>query len=176
LPMTAPSRPTDAAADEVGAWAQRYGSALRAYFLKRAPSADPDDLVQDVFLRLHSRSEREEVENPERYIFKIASSVLVDRYRHDLARGLGLHDGLGNEDALVDDLSPERTLIGRQEHARAIVALQGLPPRARAAFTLHRFEHMTYAAIAARMGISVNGVKHLIARALERLNQQVGQP
>jgi RNA polymerase sigma factor (sigma-70 family) len=177
LPMTAPSRPADPAADhEVGAWAQRYGSALRAYFLKRAPSADPDDLVQDVFLRLHSRSERDEVENPERYIFKIASSVLVDRYRHDLARGLGLHDGLDSEGALVDDLSPERTLIGRQEHARAIVALRNLPPRARAAFTLHRFEHMTYAAIAARMGISVNGVKHLIARALERLNEQVGQP
>jgi RNA polymerase sigma factor (sigma-70 family) len=177
--MTAPSPPTadpaDPAQQEVGAWAARYGSALRAYFVKRAPRADPDDLVQDVFLRLHSRSEREVVENPERYIFKIASSVLIDRHRHELARGLGLHDGLDGEGVLVDELSPERTLIGRQEHARAIQALSNLPPRARAAFALHRFEHMTYAAIAQRMGISINGVKHLIARALERLNEQVGQ-
>ena len=161
---------------DVGAWAARYGSALRAYFHKRAPSADADDLTQEVFLRLHSRSEHEAVDNPERYIFKIASSVLIDRYRHELARGLGLHDGLDTGLSLADDLSPERTLIGRQEHARAIAALQSLPPRARAAFTLHRFEHMTYAAIAARMGISINGVKHLIARALERLNEQVAKP
>lgn len=179
--MARPPRPAEAAGEppqpgDVAAWAARYGAALKAYFLKRAPRADPDDLVQDVFLRLHSRSETEAVENPERYIFKIASSVLIDRHRHDLARGLGLHDELEGQAALVDELSPERTLIGRQEHARAISALRALPPRARAAFTLHRFEHMTYAAIAARMGISINGVKHLIARALERLNAEVGQP
>jgi RNA polymerase sigma-70 factor (ECF subfamily) len=171
-----PARGERPATEEVAAWAARYGGALRAYFCKRAPLADPDDLVQEVFLRLHSRSEREAVDNPERYIFKIASSVLVDRHRHELARGLGLHDALDGDFQLADELSPERTLIGRQEHARAISALQALPPRARAAFTLHRFEHMTYAAIAQRMGISINGVKHLIARALERLNEQVGQP
>ena len=175
-----PTQPADRLADlpseEVGALAARYGGVLRAYFQKRAPSADADDLVQDVFLRLHSRSDEDAVENPERYIFKIASSVLIDRHRHELARGLGLHDVLDEDFGLVDELSPERTLIGRQEHARAIRALRELPPRARAAFTLHRFEHMTYAAIAQRMGISINGVKHLIARALERLNEQVGQP
>jgi len=177
--MTTPSDPARDGrpeSQEVAAWAARYGGALRAYFCKRAPSADPDDLVQEVFLRLHSRSERETVDNPERYIFKIASSVLVDRHRHELARGLGLHDALDADFQIADELSPERTLIGRQEHARAITALKALPPRARAAFTLHRFEHMTYAAIAQRMGISINGVKHLIARALERLNEQVGQP
>ena len=170
------SRAAEAPSGEVGALAARYGGVLRAYFQKRAPSADADDLVQDVFLRLHSRSEQESVDNPERYIFKIASSVLIDRHRHELARGLGLHDVLDEEFGLVDELSPERTLIGRQEHVRAIQALRELPPRARAAFTLHRFEHMTYAAIAQRMGISINGVKHLIARALERLNAEVGQP
>ena len=150
-----PSHPANRAAEppsgEVAALAARYGGVLRAYFQKRAPSADADDLVQDVFLRLHSRSERDAVDNPERYIFKIASSVLIDRHRHELARGLGLHDVLDEEFGLVDELSPERTLIGRQEHARAIEALRALPPRARAAFVLHRFEHMTYAAIAARM-------------------------
>lgn len=166
----------DPPAGEVGALAARYGGVLRAYFHKRAPLADADDLVQDVFLRLHSRAEEGAVDHPERYIFKIASSVLIDRHRHELARGLGLHDALDEDFSLVDELSPERTLIGRQEHARAIAALRALPPRARAAFTLHRFEHMTYAAIAQRMGISINGVKHLIARALERLTEQVGQP
>jgi len=175
--MTRPSDPAnEPPADSVAALAERYGGVLRAYFIKRAPAADPDDLVQEVFLRLHSRAEAEAVETPERYIFKVASSVLIDRHRHELARGLGLHDGIEGDFGLVDELSPERTLIGRQEHARAIAALRDLPPRAKAAFTLHRFEHMTYAAIAQRMGISVNGVKHLIARALERLNEQVGRP
>ena len=46
-----------------------------------------------------------------------------------------------------------------------IVAIRKLPPRARTAFVFHRFEDMTYAAIAVRMGVSLSAVRRLIGRA-----------
>ena len=50
-----------------------------------------------------------------------------------------------------------------------LTALQALPPRTAEAFLLHRFEEMTYAAIAAHMGVSVKAVEALIARAMKRV-------
>ncbi|AJA08545.1 hypothetical protein SKP52_08130 [Sphingopyxis fribergensis] len=48
-------------------------------------------------------------------------------------------------------------------------AIQKLPPRAREAFEYHRFENLTYQAIAQRMGISKEAVKELMHRALVRI-------
>ena len=53
------------------------------------------------------------------------------------------------------------------------MALAALPPKTREAFILHRYEEMTYAAIAARLQISVSGVEKLIIRALRQLRQAV---
>ena len=50
-----------------------------------------------------------------------------------------------------------------------LVAIRNLPPRTREAFALHRFEDMTYEAIARRLGISVSAIEQLISRASERL-------
>ena len=59
--------------------------------------------------------------------------------------------------------------------ARAIQAILNLPPRARAAFQFHRFENMTYGAIAKRMGISKESVKELMHRAIVRIAEQLEQ-
>jgi RNA polymerase sigma-70 factor (ECF subfamily) len=50
-----------------------------------------------------------------------------------------------------------------------LAALEQLPPRTRHAFVLHRFENMTYAEIALRMGVTRSGVEKLIMRALSQL-------
>src|SRR3546814_5029704 len=65
--------------------------------------------------------------------------------------------------------SPERIVIGQQEYRRVLEAIQNLPPRAREAFQYHRFENLTYQAIAQRMGISKEAVKGLMHRALVRI-------
>jgi RNA polymerase sigma-70 factor (ECF subfamily) len=52
-----------------------------------------------------------------------------------------------------------------------VAALDELPPRAAQAFFLHRFEEMTYTAIAARMNITNSSVERLIQRALKRLGK-----
>ena len=151
------------------AWFEEYGPALRAHFRKRGAGADADDLVQEVFLRLQIGAARSSIEKIERYIFRIANNVLISRYRHDLVEGRPYRDVLTEDNGALDSFSPERIFLGREYWAQFVACIGNLPPRAREAFLLHRFEEMTYAAIAQRMGVSVSAVEKLICRALQQL-------
>jgi RNA polymerase sigma factor (sigma-70 family) len=156
-------------AGDVGAWMAQYGGALRRFFRKRVGATDADDLVQEVFLHLQARAMGDEVENVERYLFRIANNVLVDRHRFEARRGFGKVDPLDAAFDIGDEVSPERVLMAKQTLGQLSIALRELPPRTRDAFIFHRFEEMTYPVIARRMGISVNGVEKLIKRALSQL-------
>jgi RNA polymerase sigma factor (sigma-70 family) len=165
--MAKPSDPSrahqpDSSEPEFRAWMGQYGPGLRRYFQRRTDPTEADDLVQEVFLAMHRRVERDPIDNVQGYLFRVAAGVLSKR------RG---RTGGGELAELeqADDLSPERRLIGRQALDHFIGSLQALPPRARQAFTLHRFEEMSYAAIAAHMGVSVSAVEQLISRASQRL-------
>lgn len=149
-------------------WAVRYGPALRRYFQKRVRASEADDLVQEVFLRMQTRSTAERIENIEGYLFRIAASVLIDRHR---SRDPGSLSGtLPVETAEPrEELSPERVLLGEEAMELIVAALEGLPPRTREAFILHRFEEMTYGAIARHMGVSTKTVEKLISRAIKKL-------
>jgi RNA polymerase sigma factor (sigma-70 family) len=157
------------ATPDLEAWLVQFGPGLRRYFTKRAGAADADDLVQEVFVRLHARAAGGQVDNVERYLFTVANHVLISRHRHDSARPWSRQSQLLDTMAPVEDVTPERVLIGRQEYQRMIEALRKLPPRAREAFIFHRFEEMSHPAIARRMGISVIAVRKLISRAMARI-------
>jgi RNA polymerase sigma factor (sigma-70 family) len=160
-------------ASDVAGWMDRYGPALRRHFHKKGAGEDADDLVQEVFLRLQASAERTAIDNVERYLFRIANNVLVSRHRRRAVRHRAALDLADEAQTFVDTLSPERVMMGRQALAQFVVGLQTLSPRAREAFLFHRFEEMTYPAIAREMGISVSAVEKLIIRALEHLGEAV---
>lgn len=156
---------------ELAMWVAAYGPGLRRFFRRRVNDADVDDLVQDVFVKLQAARTSTRIDNVERYLFAIARNVLVSRYRAQTVRSAALHDPYEETLESADQISPERIAIGREEYARVVQAILNLPPRARAAFQFHRFEHLTYQAIAQRMGISKESVKELMHRALVRITE-----
>ncbi|MDR3507314.1 MAG: sigma-70 family RNA polymerase sigma factor [Caulobacteraceae bacterium] len=155
---------------DIAAWMTLYGARLRRYFARRAAREDVDDLVQEVFLSLHQAHAPPPILDVERYLYTVARHALIDMRRNRAVRRWAQHDALDDVPEPSSDLSPERILVGRQDYARAIKAVRDLPPRARAAFQLHRFEELTYAAIAQRMGISRESVKELLHRAALRVH------
>jgi RNA polymerase sigma factor (sigma-70 family) len=157
------------ASGNLAPWVASHGARLRRYFARRAPADDVDDLVQDVFLRLQSARSRGPIRDMERYLFTVARHVLVNRERWLMVRCSALHDRLEDVPEPASDLSPERIVSARQDYARAMAVVRDLPPRARAAFQLHRFEELSYAAIAERMAISRDSVKELLHRAASRV-------
>jgi RNA polymerase sigma-70 factor (ECF subfamily) len=153
-------------AEDLQVWMAQYGPSLKRYFLRRVSAAEAEDLVQDVFLAMHARGSGAPIDNVQGYLFAIAANLLAKRQQR-LSYAL-------IEDAadITEGFSPERILISRQEAARAIVAIKNLPPRTREAFVLHRFEEMTYGAIARQLGISVSAVAKLVGRALARIAEE----
>ena len=158
---------------DLAAWMATYGPGLRRYFRRRADDADVDDLVQEVFLRLQSAQLSAPIDNVERYLFTAARNALISRHRRQKARASRLHDEFEDGLEIAEQRSPERIVIGQQEYRRVLEAIQNLPPRAREAFQYHRFENLTYQAIAQRMGISKEAVKELMHRALVRIVEEM---
>jgi RNA polymerase sigma-70 factor (ECF subfamily) len=178
--MAPPIRPEEASADRsrerTAAWMAQYGPALRRYFRRSVGAGEAEDLVQEVFLAMQVRGQHEDVENASGYLFRIAANLLAKRKQREPWHW-DRHAGLEGAYEPREEINPERTLIARQAAAEVLEALKSLPPRTAEAFLLHRFEEMTYAAIAAHMGVSVKAVEALMARAIKRVGAALeGRP
>ena len=113
-----------------------------------------------------------EIDNVEGYLFRVAANAVVRRHQRQ-TWDWAAHDGLDDLDDLGDEVSPERILMGKEALERVREAMRALPPRCSEAFFLHRFEEMTYSAIAVRMRITTKAVERLIQRALRRISLTV---
>lgn len=170
-----PTRATHGVSDEqqpfLEAVAARYRGALNRFFERRAPQlgSEKEDLTQEVFVRLASRRSGAPIEQIDGYIFQTASSVLTDRARRATVRKANMHTSYEERDHAVEDFSPERVLVAREQVEMVKTVLESLPDRVRAAFVLHRFEELGYAEIARRLGVSVSAVEKYISQALRAL-------
>jgi RNA polymerase sigma factor (sigma-70 family) len=149
----------------------RYRGALNRFFESRAPHLrnDAEDLTQEVLIRIAKRGEGEPIERINGYVFQTASSVLTDRARRRAVRGGDGHVGYDEDRHAIEDFSPERVLLAREQVAMVRTVLERLPERVRAAFVLHRFDELGYAEIAKRLGVSVSSIEKYISHAMKEL-------
>ena len=150
---------------------------LRAFVARRVPPDDVDDLLQDIFVRIHrglptvSRHERLHA-----WVYQLARNVVVDHYR---ARGHRLGAAL--------DQAPETMLAAWPEtdgeHAAAVreelavclqPLLEQLPADYRQAVALADLKGETQRAIAERLGLSLPGLKSRVQRGRARLRDLLG--
>lgn len=162
------SDPTDPSA----LWAD-FAPPLRAFLARRVPSGvDPDDLLQDVFLRVvkHLGSLRK-TDRPEAWLFQIARNALRDSLRARQRRD-------GRTDALQMDVPAETdTAAVRQSEAELAPCLTSmidrLPEPYRTAIELTSLRGLTQAGAAKHAGISISGMKSRVQRAREQLRQML---
>jgi RNA polymerase sigma factor (sigma-70 family) len=154
--------------------ARRYYGPLASFFRKRARNtAEVQDLVQQVFLRLAQHREIGQIRNAEGYIFQTASNTLKDHFRNGAVRERFLREKIEMADECRSDFSPERVLLGRESLALLTDALRELPERTRDVLMLRCFEGLKHAEIARLQGISVRTVEKHIERALAHLGKTV---
>lgn len=158
----------------LASWFNQWRTPIRCWLASRSsvPTADLDDLAQEVFLRLLRYSDDVVVENPQSYLFRIATNVANEwrersRYRHP-------HDESWLDDLQIDAGSePEntiaRTLIQKQVHA----AVAKLPPRQQEVLFLHVNEGLTYMQIAQQKQLTYRVVLRDLTRAYSRLRQEL---
>lgn len=154
----------------------RFRPVLVSFFRKRAHPADVEDLVQDVFLSMQARQAETPIDNVEGYLFAVAMSALGRKSRQDKPwQWRTPYEDEDDAGHFSEELSPERVLLGKERLAKAVRIMRDLPPRTQEVFLLHRFEEMTYPAIAATLGMSVSAVEKHIMIALKRLVADLGR-
>src|SRR3984893_12556424 len=88
--------------------ARRYYAPLASFFRKRTrDTAEVQDLVQQVFLRLAQYREVDKIRNPEGFIFQTASNTLKDHFRNTAVRNRFIKEQVEIGDPSGSDFSPE---------------------------------------------------------------------
>ena len=157
-------------------WEQVH-QGLRAFIAKRVSNeADTDDILQEVFLRVHRHEEQ--LQNPQRmvsWVFQITRNVIIDHYRAAGQREVpaGLETGIdkthdASSDAVVTEATYElsnclRPMINR------------LSLEYREAITLVELEGLTHQEAAKRLGLSIPGMKSRVQRGRKQLRDMLDQ-
>ncbi|MEM6568042.1 MAG: sigma-70 family RNA polymerase sigma factor [Planctomycetota bacterium] len=145
-----------------------------------------EDLTQDVLVRLLDADAARELRGEElwRYARTVARSVVVDaarRLRHAPRRSASIARADSTSAPSVASARAASgpgpgTLAGDQEeHARLLAAFDGLAPEHRRVIGLRRFEGLTAAEAAQRMGRSEAAVHSLFRRALAAWADAAGE-
>ena len=110
-----------------------------------------------------------------RIAINTAKNYLVSRGRRPANTDIDVEDAeqFANNDKLIDQESPESSMMTDELAAIIKNSLNALPEDLRTALTLREFEGMSYEDIAAVMGCPVGTVRSRIFRAREFLDERV---
>lgn len=152
---------------------------LRAFIARRVRSeVEVEDLLQEVFLRVHRHVES--LQQPDRvisWVFQITRNVIVDHYRSaeqrrewpagsatDIQEGLEVMPSKAEENDAKYELSHcLRPMIDR------------LSPTYREAIILIELDGLTHQEAAAKLGLSVPGMKSRVQRGRQRLRHMLDE-
>ena len=158
-------------------WSELHAR-LRAFVARRVPDhATVDDLAQEIMLRLYSQMGRlRQRDRLDAWAYQVARNAIADHWRHTAARReLPLDDPLSERISLL----PERESEDGPESLRAEIAhclapmVERLPEPYREAIRLTDLGADTQAAAAARLGLSVPGMKARVQRGRAQLREQL---
>ena len=144
---------------------RRYESRAYGFFLKRTGSPErARDLYQELFLRIHRARDRYD---PDRrfdpWFFQIAHRLLVD----DLRRVFRSREvPIGDWDPESAGAGVETSLANRQ---RVAALLEDLTPEERYVVLSAKVEGIGFPELAEQLGKSVDAVKKMASRAVQRL-------
>lgn len=154
---------------------QRRVYSLCQRFLQDRDEAD--SATQDVFLKAYQalkRSDQKELDDPARWVTRIAVNTCLDRLRSRKWQFWRRRPSSEDEQTILSmaaSTAPEaedRYFAG-QISERLALALEKLSPRQRAVFTLRHFEDLSLDEIGAILDLDVGTVKAHMFRAVNKL-------
>jgi RNA polymerase sigma factor (sigma-70 family) len=148
-------------------WRQRWNRSLFQFLSRRVrATVDIEDLAQETYLRLLRARDLSDVQNPQAYLLRVASHVVLEWRDHQPQP-----DSMVtlDEDLLVDEQAPEFELEASMSQRRLEQALASVSPTMRAVLLLRVRDGRSCKDIAQDLEITVRQVRRYLARGYERL-------
>jgi len=151
--------------DTTALW-ESFQQAVFRYVSARVPNrADAEDIVQDIFLKIHDR--QNEIRDSERvagWVFRIASNAVHDHYRARQPQ----------PDPPQAEPESEETSEAHQELAACVKPfVHMLEEPYREALLMTEFEGLSQVQAAQKAGISVSGMKSRVQRGRKLLRGEI---
>lgn len=127
---------------------------------------DAADIAQDVFMRVLTRRQPSQIEEPRAYLSSIARGLVVDHWRRRELEQIWLEIL-----AILPEPetpAPESRLIFLETLIEIDRVLDSLKPAVRTAFLLAQIDGLTCPQIAKHLGVSVATVERYIAKVLRQ--------
>jgi len=144
-----------------------HEAALMRYLRRAWSHADEiHDLRQEVYVRVYEAAERARPHSAKSFLFATARNLVADRIRRQRVVSI---ESVGDWEALnvpLDEISPERSLGGRQDLKRLADAFDILPDRCREVLWLRRVEELPQRDVAERLGIGEKTVEKQLAKGV----------
>lgn len=144
-------------------------SALRAWLRARFPSLlDPDDLVQESYVRLLRARGAGTIANTRAFLFTTARNVALDLVRRNRAVAF---EALVNAapSSVIDGGNDVAEHVSRAQEVEILhEAIRRLPDRCREVMTLQRIQGFSNRQIAERLGLSIHTVNAQMVIGLMR--------
>ena len=151
----------------VSALASQYaGTLYRVAYSVLRNSADAEDAVQEVFLRvLRHRETLHEVRDQRVWLIRIVWNIVLDRKRR--AKSRPETDDVAELARVLPakGMTAEERAAAAQHHAGVLKCVEKLPAKERQVLLLSAFEELTSVEIAAVLGVTESTVRSRLFRA-----------
>ncbi len=146
-------------------WNQ-FHERLRRFICSRISNEnDAEDILQEVFMRIHSNLERvREMDRLESWVYQIARNAIIDYYRSR------------RESVELTEVHPSPEASPEQDTAESIrpyirQLVQSLPEPYRDALIQTEFQGVSQVELAQRLGLSISAVKSRVQRARLKIKE-----
>ncbi len=164
--------------DALKAWFVREVLPLEAVliqYLSRGgrSKSDVEDLRQDLYMRVCLAAQQELPRATRPFVFKIARNLLIDRVRHEQVVPIDQAENLEDLNIAIDEPTPDRTVIARQELRRLQRILDKLPERFRNAIVMRKVEGLSVREISERTGAAEKTVEKHLTEGMRALAEEL---
>lgn len=154
---------------------EKYRAPLHRYLQRFVSKDDAGELVQEAYFRLMRHGNTVQMDALARsFLYQTATNLARDHLRRRKSRLADQHVSLEDEDVPASTIEPSDHLAGEQMLQAFEQALLRMPAETRQVFLLYRFRELSYAQIAAALGLSTRTVARRVSEAMDRLSDAVG--
>jgi len=131
----------------------------------RLDRTEAEDIVQGAFTRLAELPNLGDIENHRAFLYKMCGNMVLDARRHAQVSH-NYAASMTPEDEAFTEVGPAEETEVRQRLGLIASALWGMPSKRRELLMMNRFDGLSYAEIARRVGLSETVVRKHVSKAL----------